>query len=129
MTKDEQLKFNAMLNLGMTEEEAKQVLEDDKKIDHNEKMDFDLTEEQQKVAKQYTKTGTRKTTAYSFTKRERKANTTKALIIDELFKFLSKNAEISAESLEILNKEKLISFKIGENTYEIDLKQKRKPKN
>lgn len=129
MTKDEQLKFNAMLNLGMTEEEAKQVLEDDKKIDHNEKMDFDLTEEQQKVAKQYTKTGTRKTTAYSFTKRERKANTTKALIIDELFKFLSENAEISAESLEILNKEKLISFKIGENTYEIDLKQKRKPKN
>lgn len=129
MTKDEQLKFNAMLNLGMTEEEAKQVLEDDKKIDHNEKMDFDLTEEQQKIAKQYTKTGTRKTTAYSFTKRERKTNTTKALIIDELFKFLSENTEISAESLEILNKEKLISFKIGENTYEIDLKQKRKPKN
>lgn len=129
MTTDEQLRFNAMLNLGMTEEEAKQVMEDDKKIDHNEKMDFDLTEEQQKVAKQYTKTGTRKTTAYNFSKRERKSNTTKALIIDELFKFLSENAEISAESLEILNKEKLISFKIGENTYEIDLKQKRKPKN
>lgn len=129
MTADEQLRFNAMLNLGMTEEEAKQVMEDDKKIDHNEKMDFDLTEEQQKVAKQYTKTGTRKTTAYNFSKRERKSNTTKALIIDELFKFLSENAEISAESLEILNKEKLISFKIGENTYEIDLKQKRKPKN
>jgi hypothetical protein len=33
------------------------------------------------------------------------------------------------EDIEILNAEKLIAFKIGENNYELDLKQKRKPKN
>lgn len=124
---DEQKKFNAMRKLGMSENEALQVLEDDKRIDHNEKMDFDLSKEQQKVAKQYSGTGTRKT--YTFTKRERKPNEPKRLVIDELFKFLSENEQISAEEITILNKEKLISFKIGENTYEIDLKQKRKPKN
>lgn len=127
LSADEQKKFNAMRKLGMSESEVLQVLEDDKKIDHNEKMDFDLSKEQQKVAKQYSGTGTRKT--YTFTKRERKPNEPKRLVIDELFKFLSENELISAEEITILNKEKLISFKIGENTYEIDLKQKRKPKN
>lgn len=123
----EQKKFNAMLKLGMSETEAIQVLEDDRKIDHNEKMEFDLSKEQQKVAKQYSGTGTRKT--YTFTKRERKPNEPKRLVIDELFKFLNENKLISAEEITVLNKEKLISFKIGENTFEIDLKQKRKPKN
>lgn len=127
LSADEQKKFNAMRKLGMSESEALQVLEDDKKIDHNEKMDFDLSKEQQKIAKQYSGTGTRKT--YTFTKRERKPNEPKRLVIDEIFKFLNENELISAEEITILNKEKLISFKIGENTYEIDLKQKRKPKN
>lgn len=126
LSADEQKKFNAMLKLGMNETEIMQVLEDDKKIDRNEKMEFDLSKEQQKIAKQYSGTGTRKT--YTFTKRERKPNEPKRLVIDELFKFLSENELISAEEVTILNKEKLISFKIDENTFEIDLKQKRKPK-
>ena len=33
-----------------------------------------------------------------------------------------------AENIQILNVGKLISFTIGDETYEIDLKQKRKPK-
>lgn len=127
LTSDEQKKFKALIKLGMSETEAYEVIADDNKIDHNEKMDFDLSKEQQKVAKQYTGTGTRKT--YTFTKRERRPNEPKRLVIDEIFKFLNENETISAEDIEILNKEKLISFKIGENTYEIDLKQKRKPKN
>ena len=75
------------------------------------------------------KVGTRKRTAYNFSQRERKANPTKATIIAEMFKFLSENAEISAENLEILNKERQIGFKVGENSFEITLTQKRKPKN
>ena len=38
-----------MQNLGLTSEEADQLLADDKAIDKGEKMPFDLTAEQQKV--------------------------------------------------------------------------------
>ena len=117
----------ALMKLGLSREEALQTLADDADIDKGKPKDFDLTKEQQKVAKQYTKTGTRKT-ADTPTKRERKENPTKALIIAELFKFFGENAEISAESVEILNKERQIFFKCGENDYELTLTQKRKPK-
>ena len=120
--------IQALMNLGLTREEALQTLADDVDIDKGKPKDFDLTAEQMKNAKQYTKVGTRKVST-SPTKRERKENPTKALIIAELFKFFSENAEISAENLEILNKERQIFFKCGENDYEITLTQKRKPKN
>ena len=120
--------IQALMKLGLSREDALQTLADDADIDKGKPKDFDRTAEQMKNAKQYTKVGTRKTSTTP-TKRERKANPTKALIIAELFKFLGENAEISAENLEILNKERQIFFKCGENDYEITLTQKRKPKN
>ena len=120
--------IEALMKLGLTREEALQTLADDKDIDKGLPKPFDLTKEQLKNVKQYTKTGTRKTKDTP-TKRERKENPTKALIIAELFKFLGENAGISAENLSILNKERQIFFKCGENDYEITLTQKRKPKN
>lgn len=120
--------IQALMRLGLTREEALQTLDDDKDIDKGLPKPFDLTKEQLKNVKQYTKTGTRKTKDTP-TKRERKENPTKALIIAEIFKFLTENAEISAENLEILNKERQIFFKCGENDYELTLTQKRKPKN
>jgi hypothetical protein len=120
--------IQALMKLGLTREEALQTLADDKDIDKGLPKDFDLTKEQLKNVKQYTKTGTRKTKDTP-TKRERKENPTKALIIAEIFKFLTENDEISAENLEILNKERQIFFKCGENDYELTLTQKRKPKN
>ncbi len=121
--------IQALMKLGATREEAIATLQDDADIDKGKAKDFDLTPEQQKIAKQYTKTGTRKTTAYNFSTRKRKENPTKATVIAELFKFLTENDEISAENINILNKERQISFKIGENDYELTLIQKRKPKN
>lgn len=120
--------IEALMKLGLSREEALQTLADDKDIDKGLPKDFDLTKEQLKNVKQYTKTGTRKTKDTP-TKRERKENPTKALIIAEIFKFLTENDEISAENLEILNKERQIFFKCGENDYELTLTQKRKPKN
>lgn len=120
--------IQALMNLGLSREEALQTLADDKDIDQGKPKDFDLSAEQLKNVKQYTKVGTRKTSTTP-TKRERKENPTKALIIAELFKFFSENAEISAENLEILNKERQIFFKCSENDYELTLTQKRKPKN
>ena len=119
--------IQALMNLGLSRKEALQTLADDKDIDQGKPKDFDLSAEQMKNAKQYTKVGTRKTSTTP-TKRERKENPTKALIIAEIFKFLTENDEISAENLEILNKERQIFFKCGENDYELTLTQKRKPK-
>lgn len=59
------------------------------------------------------------------TKRERKEDPEKEMIIAEIAKILPN----FAENVQITNVGKLISFNIGENEYEIDLKRKRKPKN
>ena len=67
-------KFMRLLNC--SEEEAKQIIADDKAIDKGERMSFDLDPEKEKEAKKMANTGTRKTSA-SGTKRK-KENPTKA---------------------------------------------------
>lgn len=112
--------------LDISEEEALQVIADDKAIDKGQKL-FEQTKEQKAVAKQMSATGTRKTpTVYNFdtTKRERKKDSTKEEFITNLAQYL----ENCVENVEILNPSKLISFKIGEDTFELDLKRKRAPK-
>ena len=123
-------RITAMKKMGMTDEEIADVLECDKKIDKGEKL-FQLTEEQEKASKKARGTGTKakQPTAYKFTQRTRKENTTKAEIIAELAKFLAENSENACEMVEITNKERQIAFKIGENAFELTLVQKRKPKN
>ena len=129
MTKEAEAINRIMQGLKCTEAEAREVYESDRAIDKGEKVAFDLTAEQQKVAKQYTRTGTRKQpTVYKFDKKERKANPTKGGIVAEIAEFLTNNSQFAIESLEIVNKERQIAFKIGENTYEVTLIQKRKPK-
>ena len=119
----------AMRKIGMSEDEIADVLACDKAIDRGERMAFDLSPEDEKMAKKMVNATTRKTpTAYNFSKRERKANPTKASIIEELAKFLTENSENACENVEITNKERQIAFKIGENAYELTLVQKRKPK-
>ena len=113
--------------LGCSIFEAEQIIADDKKIDKGQEVDFGLTKEQEKQALKYANAKEHKKPAvYKFDKREKKADVTKEGVIQALFDFLSKNGY---EDTQILNKSKLISFKIGEDTYELDLKRKRKPKN
>lgn len=120
----------AMKRLGMTDDEIADVLACDKAIDKGERMPFDLSKEDEKMAKKMANAGTRKTpAAYNFNKRERKPNATKSSIIEELFKFFTENGETAYENVEILNKERMIGFTVGENRYEVTLIQKRKPKN
>ena len=113
--------------LDISEEEALQVIADDKAIDKGEKL-FEQTKEQKAVTKKMSAVGTRKApTVYNFdtTKRERKKDTTKEEFIANLAQYL----ENCVENVKILNPSKLISFKIGEDTFELDLKRKRTPKN
>jgi hypothetical protein len=126
-------KKRIMEALRCSEEEAEQIMADDKKIDRGEKMPFDLDDEHEKVARKYTKIGTRKApTVYKLDneggKRSRKENPTKSSIISELAKFLQNDSENACVDVEITNKERQIAFKIGENSYELTLVQKRKPK-
>ena len=113
-----------MKTLDLTKEEAIQVwLEDEGYLENEEQ------EELCKKAKENRITATiHEASAINKKKtqreRVRKENPTKEMVIAEIAKILPN----FAENVQVLNIGKLISFTIGENTYEIDLKQKRKPK-
>lgn len=117
---------NLMKVLGCSEEEAKQILEDDKKIDRGEKL-FELTPEQQKASKKARQTGTKKKTVYSFdtSKRKRKENPDKAFLI-EVFKKALESQE--ATNIEILNPEREMAFEFNNVGYKIVLSVPRNKK-
>ena len=125
----ESQKEKLMRKLNCSAEEAEDIIRTDKMIDRGERSPYDLDPERERMAKKFANAGTRKApTAYKFNKRERKSNPTKAGIIAELATFLAENSENACENVEITNKERQITFKIGENCYELTLVQKRKPK-
>ena len=113
------------------EAEAREILEYDRAVEKDSTclLDHDLTPEQNKIAQGFARTGTRKApAAYKWAKRERKANPTKGGIVAELAEFLEKNSEFAIENLEIVNKERQISFSIGDQKFELTLTQKRQKK-
>lgn len=112
-----------MALLNCTEEEAKQVLADDKDIDQGKKKDFDLTPEQQKNAKHR---GQRVPKVYNHPKVvNRKENPTKIAIIQALFEFLGTK---NYENLKITKKEGEIDFHTDGKDYTLRLIQHRPPK-
>lgn len=122
-------KERIMRVLKVSAEEADEILKADKAIDKGERMEFDLSPEQEKMAKKFANTHERKKPiTFDNKPRQRKENPTKANIIAELAKFLQEISENACENVEITNKERQIAFKIGENAYELTLVQKRKPK-
>ncbi len=126
----ESQKERIMRSLGVSAEEAEEIIAFDKAIDRGQRTEYDLPPELEKEAKKMANVRNHKTTGtYNFNKRERKENATKKGIIDDLFEFLTKNSEIAYENVLITNKERQISFTVGEDTFELTLVQKRKPKN
>lgn len=125
--KEEKQKQNIMTILKCSEEEAEDIIKWDKVIDQGGRTPYDFDKEKEKEAKKMANAGTR--TVYEFTKRERKENPTKSGIIADLARFLTELSDFATENVEITNKERQISFKIGEETFELTLVQKRKPKN
>ena len=111
--------------LDLTYEEAVDLIKCDRAIDKGEHMDFDLTKEQEKNARKFVKretmSGTKKCT------RERKVNEPKKAFIEHLVEWLN-NSE-TYENVEVLNTERQVKFTIGEDTFELTLVQKRRPKN
>lgn len=113
-------------SLGCSIAEAIDILKADKAIDKGERMDFDLPPEQEKMAKKYCNVREhKKPVAYNWNKRQRKENTTKKSIIEELRAYL---AEQGYSDLAVTNAERQIAFSVGEDKFELTLVQKRKPK-
>lgn len=124
----------AALKAGISREEAEAMFADDKLIDKGQVMEWDLPPDEHKKAMKYANSDEKKRkapTAYKFdtSTKKRKENPTKAGIIAEIASFLMENSGFSPEKVEITNKERMIAFQIGENSFELTLVQKRKPKN
>ena len=118
-----------MRKMGYSDFQIEEMLEDDKAVDRGEALPWDLSaEEHKKAMKNANADEHKKPTVYKFDKRERKENKPKQEIINGIFEFLTKNAEFSPENVQILNKERQISFDFADEKFEITLTQKRKPK-
>ena len=113
-----------MKTLGLTEQEARELLADDAKVDKGQKMDFDLTPEQEKNAKKARATGTKKPTAYKFENRKRKENPEKRDILKAVFEL----AEDCWDNAELVNPERQVDFHLNGNHYSLTLTCHRPPK-
>ena len=113
-----------MRNLKCSKAEAEAILAEDRKIDRGEAVDFDLSAEEHKRAMKNANTGTREQKGEK-TARKQRENPTKEAIIAEIANFL---VEKGYDSVEITNKTRQISFKFGEDAYDLTLIAKRKAK-
>ena len=124
---DKEIKKNMEI-LDLSEKEAIQLYLEDEGYLENEEV-AELTKKAKDSGIMSTIHGAKSDKPKAKIERERKENPTKASIIAELVHFLQEESENACENVEILNKERQLSFRIGENAYELTLVQKRKPKN
>ena len=105
--------------LGISREEAAQLVEDDEDIDKGAKL-FELSAEQEKASKKARAIGTKTTpTKPTATKRERKADNDKAMLIDEI-KQAIEGLEC-VEGVEVTNAEREMLFHCNGRKFKIVL--------
>lgn len=115
----------SMKSLELTKEEAIQMwLEDEGYLENEEQEELERKAKENRITATIHQASAKDLHKKTQKERVRKENPTKEMVIREIAALLPK----FAEDIEILNVGKLISFRIGEEKYEIDLKQKRKPK-
>ena len=122
---EEQNVYNNLRKMGLTDEEAKEVISADKAIDKGEKL-FELTEGQKQVEKKYKNTHTRMVkTAYGQTQtKERKTDTDKRMLIDALAEKLENYAD--SGKVNITNAEREIELMFHDRKFKIVLSAPRK---
>lgn len=122
---EEQSVYNNLRKMGLTDEEAKEVISADKAIDKGEKL-FELTEEQKQAEKKYKNTHTRTVkTAYGQTQtKERKTDTDKRMLIDALAEKLENYAD--GGKVNITNAEREIELVFHDRKFKIVLSAPRK---
>lgn len=125
---------NNMKILELTKEEAIEMwLEDEGYLENEEQAELEKKAKENRITATIHQASAVDAKKKTQKERVRKENPIKEAIIENLVCFLQ-SYEIALpngvfpENIEVLNVGKLISFTIGEEKYEIDLKQKRKPK-
>ena len=113
--------LESLMKLGLSEAEAKEVLEADRKIDKGEKMSFDLTKEQEKETRAM-RQADRKPFVPKLDKRERKPNEAKREIIQVLDEALCD----LVDDVTVTNPERQIDFVYNDVKYRIVLSAPRK---
>ena len=122
---EEQNVYNNLRKMGLTDEEAKEVISADKAIDKGEKL-FELTEEQKQVEKKYKNTHTRtvKTAYGQIQTKERKTDPDKRMLIDALAEKLENYAD--GGKVNITNAEREIELVFHDRKFKIVLSAPRK---
>lgn len=127
MDKELEKQIEACRKLGMTDEEIKEMLDDDKAIDRSgtssKVFDWELDPEEHKKAVKYANSDEKKSKGEK-KKPTRKADNVKREIIQLLFDCV----DVNYPGAVIDNPEKYIKFTIGEDEYTISLIKHRKPK-
>ena len=114
-----------MKNLGVTREEALEIITSDKEVDRGGNPN-PLTKEQEKAAKAARKTSTG---VYNFTKRERKPNLDKREIIEKLCMGISLlTGEPVSTTINVTNIEREIEFSYHGKKYKVTLSAPREKK-
>lgn len=105
-------------------EEATQIAIDDWRIDHGDRCEWEPTVEEEKAMRKATKVvGERKKSATPV-KRERKEDAVK----QELIALLAEALGAYGEDVVVTNKERMIAFNVGDESFEVMLTKKRKAK-
>ena len=134
MSKETERQINAMKKLGYSDAQIEEMLEDDKAVDRNEPLPWDMSKEEHKKAMKYAnadehkKPAEKKTpTVYNWSTegKERKGNATKEQLVSAVAQFIA-DSELGCENVEITNKQGKIEFKCGENNFTFSLTQHRK---
>lgn len=121
-------KERIMKILNVSAKEADEILAYDKLVEQDKPTPYDLPKSEEKKLRKY-RQADRKPVNYKFTQRERKPNATKEGIVVEIAEFLKTNSAFETENVEITNKNREITFSVGDDTFTWTLVQKRKPKN
>lgn len=115
----------AMKSLELTKDEAIQMwLEDEGYLDNEEQEALEKKAKESRITATIHQAKNTQVKKKIQKERVRKENPTKEMVIAEIAKILPN----FAENVEITNVSKYISFTIGEEKFEINLIQKRKPK-
>ena len=124
LTKAELDKVDELVeSLDISIAEAVDIIKADKDINQGKRVEFDLSAEEEKAAKKYANSTEKTKKAPP----KRAEDAVKRGFIAEIAQFLVENYK-TAENIEVVNPERIISFEFDNEKYEIILQKKRKPK-
>lgn len=112
--------------LECTEAEAEDIIETDKLIDNGKRSPYDMDKKAEREAIKIA--NVKRMPKKQDNPKEKVKNSAKSAIIDGIVKFLNENVAISAKNVKIAKDERQVVFQIGEDSFELNLVQKRRQK-